>query len=320
MGTYLNSIFSRFPEMKLVIMSTNESPVLEVDLKNWIKESSVRSFHYIRESSVDSVVIDENTTHDFNFSKMKVSCKVYNTMRKVIKSPYVWIIEPDVIPPEDALEVLSSSMTPDSVSVSAVCPHRFKKDFVNAWEDDEALLRCDSNNKKIKGNSFGCVLLKMDTVKNHVFTPDSKCNDLYKAFYKRLSDHDLIKLDWKVVCENISSVYSQEEPGDVYEFEITSSNFDTEFYLKKYPDVKKAIDEGVLISANQHYVLYGKAESKIALPLEPFNEAFYLSLYRDVKEAVNNGIYESGLEHFVRYGQAEGRRSQKLETNSTENE
>jgi hypothetical protein len=312
-GNCLDSVLSRYPEMRVVLISTSESHELEVEVRNWIKSSSIKYIHYIRQSLGNVVGYNDNSLYGLDFIKTKLLCKVYNTMRRVVKSPFVLCLDSDVKPPDDVLEILSSSMTPETVSVSAVCPHRFQNDYINAWKEDGVLLSKESNCERVKGNGFGCVLLRMDTLRNHVFTLDAKCKNIFEAFYNRLSEHHVVKLDRRVVCENLSSVLTEEDSGQAYEFEITSSSFDSEFYLRKYPDVKIAIDEGLLISAHQHYVLHGKQEGKTALPLEPFDESFYLTLYQDVKNAVTNGVYECGLEHFVIYGQAEGRRSRKLE-------
>ncbi len=83
---------------------------------------------------------------------------------------------------------------------------------------------------------------------------------------------------------------------------ITKDKFDAKYYLKKYPDVKKA---GV--DPWQHYVKYGfkekrcySADDEIA---RKFDSKFYLEAYPDVAKAKMDP-----LKHYLKYGRREGRR------------
>ncbi|HHY80979.1 MAG TPA: glycosyltransferase [Thermoanaerobacter sp.] len=71
--------------------------------------------------------------------------------------------------------------------------------------------------------------------------------------------------------------------------------FDTEYYFRKYPDVRKAEVDPI-----EHYVLYGWEERRN--PNSWFNTLFYLEKYPDVsREKINPFV------HWIRYGRKEGR-------------
>jgi 2-polyprenyl-3-methyl-5-hydroxy-6-metoxy-1,4-benzoquinol methylase len=51
--------------------------------------------------------------------------------------------------------------------------------------------------------------------------------------------------------------------------DITSNNFDEDFYIQTYPDIKQAIANGQIRSAWQHYVTYGRKENRKYRLLRP---------------------------------------------------
>lgn len=74
--------------------------------------------------------------------------------------------------------------------------------------------------------------------------------------------------------------------------------FDSEWYLKKYPDVKKSPS----FSKNpvRHYLLYGHLEFRAPGP--DFDTSYYVAQYPDVAEAGINPLL-----HYVLHGEQEGR-------------
>ena len=59
---------------------------------------------------------------------------------------------------------------------------------------------------------------------------------------------------------------------------VNSLEFDEEFYLLANPDVRKAIREGVVASAQQHFKNFGKAEGRLGVSPIIHNEAIATSL------------------------------------------
>ncbi|MEN8079277.1 hypothetical protein ABFP60_20175, partial [Clostridioides difficile] len=86
------------------------------------------------------------------------------------------------------------------------------------------------------------------------------------------------------------------------------------WYLKKYSDVAK--NAAYKDNPYKHYVDYGKAEGRKALPPIPseYCEGDYLELNKDVAEAVKKGIFVSGIDHYLQYGFCEARKICKDET------
>ncbi len=101
---------------------------------------------------------------------------------------------------------------------------------------------------------------------------------------------------------------SKEENGQKQELQ----KFDEQFYLKKYPDIAKAVENKIQKSGYEHYINFGKQEGRIPykdykLKIEKFDEEFYLKTYPDIADAVKQKIVKSGYEHYIQNGKNEGR-------------
>lgn len=88
---------------------------------------------------------------------------------------------------------------------------------------------------------------------------------------------------------------------------LTAKNiFDEKFYLASNPDVQRAVEKGIIESAEAHYLKTGYFEDKLPAKLL-IDEKFYLSRHKDIAEAVRSGEIGSAQAHFERQGFREGR-------------
>ncbi len=86
------------------------------------------------------------------------------------------------------------------------------------------------------------------------------------------------------------------------DLETVRPYFDREFYLRRYPDIARALDRGTLKNGDPliHYVQFGGKEKRDPNPW--FSSDFYLTTHPEVAKA---GI--NPLVHYVAKGRAEGR-------------
>lgn len=322
-SSFLEEEYARFGNFKLILMDTSNSSEFEKEIKSWIYGSSFKNIRYMKHAVGRSgladerrVDVDKSVDMDRYFLIHKAMCEIYNTMRKIVKTPYVWIIEDDIIPPKDTLRKLLKAMQENSavVSVSGVYQHRYQKDHVVAWDFDNSLLKEGSGVVRVKGNGFGCVLLKTAFLGRHVFTPDEKFPDFDRAFYHRIDSDEVALLDWGITCKHLSPLYTPEPCPHSYESTVSKNNFNEEDYVARYPEVISELDGDILVTPYDHYVLLGKKIGKFALPLTAFDEEYYLETYEDVRMAIEKGYFESGLQHYLEHGRNEGRYSKSLKS------
>lgn len=81
---------------------------------------------------------------------------------------------------------------------------------------------------------------------------------------------------------------------------------DEEWYRHIYPDVSRAIEDGLYASAKHHFIENGYFEGRLPFALI-VDDDWYLSAYSDVAEGISRGEIVSALEHFNSHGYQEGR-------------
>jgi hypothetical protein len=87
---------------------------------------------------------------------------------------------------------------------------------------------------------------------------------------------------------------------------ISSWEFDEEWYLETYPDVRVAIEEKQFASGWDHYRSVGYLEGRFgSRPL--VNNDWYVETYPDVAQAIIEGKVASASDHYLQFGRAEGR-------------
>lgn len=79
--------------------------------------------------------------------------------------------------------------------------------------------------------------------------------------------------------------------------DIIDNYFDSDWYLKTYPDAKKAITNGQFPNALEHYLEKGINEKKS--PNSKFDEANYLNSNEEARIAVDQGDFKCGYHYFL---------------------
>jgi hypothetical protein len=87
---------------------------------------------------------------------------------------------------------------------------------------------------------------------------------------------------------------------------LTVVEVDEVFYLERNADVAKGIEEGVIRSAQDHFVNHGYFEGRMPYPIW-IDEPWYLTTHADFAKTVAEGTYATAQDHFDGPGYAEGR-------------
>ena len=87
---------------------------------------------------------------------------------------------------------------------------------------------------------------------------------------------------------------------------IAGVHVDEEWYRRQYEDIGRAIRDGQIASAKQHFVDDGYFEGRLPFLIQ-VDEQWYLAQNPDVAEDVRKGVMASGQAHFDEFGYREGR-------------
>lgn len=116
----------------------------------------------------------------------------------------------------------------------------------------------------------------------------------YMTLHKEL----MPKVSIKEIMHNLANKYSKRYQGKSNDYKLIAKSkyFNKRWYLKQYPDVKKAGIDPI-----EHYLKYGWKEGRN--PSQEFDTKGYLARYNDVKRANMNPLL-----HYLKFGMKEGRR------------
>lgn len=99
---------------------------------------------------------------------------------------------------------------------------------------------------------------------------------------------------------------SYEDFVKILKMMISGIEVDEDWYLRTYEDIGKAVKEGTVKSARQHFIDDGYFEGRLPAPIR-VDQAWYLREYPDVAESVRTGLVASAQAHFDGDGYREGR-------------
>jgi len=140
---------------------------------------------------------------------------IYNRAARAVDSPYLWIIEDDIIPPDNAAEEMLKQFSPDVASVSLPYESRFDPDVV-AWYDDGTRAKPPQvpQVEEIHGSGFGCLMIRSALFKNHIFQvpPGELWYD--PVFFKMLDRKWKRFLDWRNPADHLGAFHRIEGQGE----------------------------------------------------------------------------------------------------------
>ena len=117
------------------------------------------------------------------------------------------MIEDDVIPPNNAAELLFRGFDEHTATVAGPYRSRFHDGYV-AWRSGRDIIRERGDGvEAIEGNGFGCTLFRTDVLREALFTcRQPPYVDFDPAFYERLKSTGLkVKLCWEAECEHLEN-------------------------------------------------------------------------------------------------------------------
>jgi hypothetical protein len=87
---------------------------------------------------------------------------------------------------------------------------------------------------------------------------------------------------------------------------ISAWDFDEDWYLVTYPDIRAAVGHGQFTSGWEHFRTVGYLEGRLGCrPI--VDSEWYLDTYPDIAQAMLEGKVKSAADHFESFGYAEGR-------------
>lgn len=194
-------------QTRLLFLDFSRDILFGRDLRIFLSEQAgYRAVQYVWDFRGDPRLADEDRRDAKVYSAVQraMPC-IYNELRRSVTTPWVLIVEDDILPPPDAAERLLRSFTDQVASVSGAYRSRYQDAFV-AWPDRDGLpvpfTEAGTGVQRVGGNGFGCVMLRTSVLKEAVFHHGGLRGDFDPNFYADLAPGWQALLDWSVRCRH----------------------------------------------------------------------------------------------------------------------
>ena len=136
--------------------------------------------------------------------------RIYNRMAREVATPYVLVVEDDIVPPLGVIDRLLRAFDPGTAAVSAPYRSRFHDDTI-VWNEWGANLSGGGGVQPVEGTGFGCILLRAEVLARATFHyGDGEPHDFDRAFSRRLRQAWwTIKVDWSQECRHLRDTLAE---------------------------------------------------------------------------------------------------------------
>ncbi len=202
-------------QIRLILCDTGQNPEFSKRVRQWIADSDYPDARHFTFSPARKGLADDNrynrqTERDVQYAM----CRIYNRLRSALETDYCWILEDDIIPPDDVLGRLLQHFRKNVACISAPYLSRWDPHYV-VWTADRksdthiGVLRArkpaahEQQVTEVRGSGFGCLAVRSELIKDHIFTVPSG-EAYYDPYFFRTMGADWKRLcDWTCECEHI---------------------------------------------------------------------------------------------------------------------
>jgi len=193
-------------QIHLVMLDTSQSDAFGHDVRSWLAASDYGSHTYLQEAVGEPGIADRPRAEAAPL--VRAACaRIYNRFARLCHTPLVLFLEDDVIPPDDAYVRLTRAFEEDVISVSGAMWHRTRTAPI-VWDWNEQGLPTDIDPRTgvtpVGGNGFGCLALRGEYLRQHVFQSEGQIPNFDQAFYASMCRDRGMKalVDWECRCRH----------------------------------------------------------------------------------------------------------------------
>ncbi len=152
-----------------------------------------------------------------HLAEVRRACsRIYAGLAVEVATPFVLIVEDDVIPPTDVIEALLRCLDPGTDAVAAPYRARQHPAYV-VWDHEEVNLGGGRGVQEVGGSGFGCLLLRRDVLEELRPPGPDDPPDIDRTFGRRLRRGlRSYKVDWSRECQHLA-VPSDSQPSATVE-------------------------------------------------------------------------------------------------------
>ena len=207
-------------QIRLVLCDTSGNAKFSRAVRTWLAQSDYLDTHWFALPVEASGLADAPRDQQL-LAVNEILCRIYNQLRQRLGTDYVWILEDDIIPPDDVLERLLAAFDENVATASAPYRSRFDGRYL-IWSRERAAAAsgpaCNGVHQMapplpdrpqthdIRGSGFGCVVLRSEVLRDHIFCLPPGHTHYDVRFFMDLPTHWRRVVDWTCECRHLHNV------------------------------------------------------------------------------------------------------------------
>ena len=191
-------------QTKLILVDTSRDETFHADVRSWMARCDYGDVRHLRHSVEEAGLADDDRHNGHVRQRVvKAMWRIYDILPRVAETEYLWVLEDDILPPDDVCARLLRGFDARTASVAAPYLSRYHAQFLTWDQQGQAATAPGEGLEVVGGNGFGCTILRRSVIGGHVFTRYQDAEDYDIAFYRRLAGTPFVaKVDWDAPCQH----------------------------------------------------------------------------------------------------------------------
>lgn len=209
-AAFLERQHYRHDRIRILLCDTSGDEQFSSSVRSWASYCDYADVRHMKLPQERGSLADESRYQvDTERAVNLAMCRIYNRLRAEVQTEFVWVLEDDVIPPDDVLSRLLNHFGPDVASVSAAYMSRYDG-LPLAWMGDAVFNggtpRCQPRHagvERVRGTGFGCLVLRTELLRRHIFSLPAGVRYYDPEFFKHLGEEWIRLCDWTCWCKHL---------------------------------------------------------------------------------------------------------------------
>ncbi|MEW4530199.1 glycosyltransferase family 2 protein [Maioricimonas sp. JC845] len=199
-------------QLQLILLDTSGNAAFRRDVRQWMAGCDYDDVRVITFQPDEPGLADQPRTSANARQVDRAMCRIYNWLRTAVDSPWLLVLEDDVFPPIDIVPRLMRSMDKHVGTVSA--PYLSRQGDYVLWSapgggsaPGNRIRERGRGVEAITAAGFGCVLMRTELIRSHVFSQHPGETWFDPAFYIAAAragwQH---RVDWSCEAEHAAAL------------------------------------------------------------------------------------------------------------------
>jgi hypothetical protein len=192
-------------QTRLVLCDSSQSAEFSREVRQWLAGCDYPDARHLQIAAADAGLADvDRRQPGVDRAVSLACCRIYNRLVESVDANYVWVLEDDVIPPDDAAERLLRCYTPHTAAVSGAYPSRYDPAYVVwGWDGQRVPRPTGGGVQEIAGSGFGCLMVRAEHVRHYVFALPRGQRWYDPAFFASIPRDRKVLVNWNCECQHL---------------------------------------------------------------------------------------------------------------------